>query len=688
MFNHTYINMKKAFTLLLSVMTVLVYGQVEIEPCSQHIQQEQRFLEHPEERAQVEETMDRIFTSAKKNQERYTKEDETLIIPVVFHIVHDNGPENISVEQVYDAVDVLNLEFTKRNAAAQNVVPAFQDIVADCAIQFRLATLDPAGNCTNGIVRHLDPRTAAAGDNVKQGRQWPTNQYLNIYVVRGIASGAAGYAYYPGNSPLVDGIVILSNYVGRIGTGTPGRSSALTHEVGHYLALPHVWGSTNNPEEPDNCSSDDGIEDTPNCLGSRNCSLTKETCGSLDNIQNFMEYAYCYANYTNGQKAVMRSTLEGIRSEMVSEENNIATGTEYEEGELPQILCEADFSKDVNAPSCPGTTITFSDQSYTSIESRLWTFEGGNPATSTEENPSVVYDTPGEYNVTLEVQTGAVTKSITKPLEVKIIDDQVLSIPLVESFQGISDILSSSEYSVSNPDNDRGWEISDIGYDDNSSIYIRNRRIFGEGRLDYFTTNTLNATNYPDMDLTFKYAYAPRSEDGNDDKLVVQISEDCGVTWKTRTTLRGARLQTADAVSVGDFEPSSPFEWEEKVVPVSGFNVSGFMFRFVWTSGGGNNIYIDNINLSSNAVSVSENKTDNINVYPNPASTEVIVTWGNLKANTIKVISVTGVEVAAYTVGQSEQVKLDIANLNPGVYFVKIEGNGVLETKKVVVNRP
>lgn len=680
--------MKKAITLLLSVMSFLVYGQAEIEPCSQHIQQEQRFLEHPEERAQVDAAMGRIFTSAKKNQERFTKEDETLIIPVVFHIVHDNGPENIDESQVYDAVEVMNLEFSKRNSAAQNVVAAFQDIVADCAIQFRLATLDPDGNCTNGIIRYLDPRTAEAGDNVKQGRQWPTNKYLNIYVVRRIASGAAGYAYYPGNSPQVDGIVILSNYVGGIGTGTPGRASALTHEVGHYLALPHVWGSTNNPEEPDNCSSDDGIEDTPNCLGSRNCSLNKQTCGSLDNIQNFMEYAYCYANFTNGQKAVMRSTLEGIRSEMVSEDNNIETGTNYDEGELPQILCKADFTKDINSPSCPGSIVTFTDRSFTHVESRLWTFEGGTPATSTEANPVVVYDTPGEFSVTLEVQTGALTKSITKPAEVKIVDDQILSMPLVEDFQGISDILSSNEYSVSNPDNDRTWTIADVGYDDNSSIYINSRRIVGTGKLDYFITNTIDASNYPDMDLTFRYAYAPKSDDGNDDKLVVEISEDCGVTWKTRTTLRGARLQTADAVPVGDFEPSSPFEWKEKVVPVSGFNVSGFMFRFVWTSGGGNNIYVDNINLSSNAVSVNELKTETLKVYPNPTSAELFISWGDLSAHSIKVLNITGSVVEAHEITERDEVRLDVRNLTPGVYFVKIEGEGIMQTKKVVINRP
>lgn len=48
-----------------------------------------------------------------------------------------------------------------------------------------------------------------------------------------------------------------------------------------------------------------------------------------------------------------------------------------------------------------GTTITFTDLTENIVTSWSWTFEGGTPATSTEQNPTVTYDEPGEYTVTL-----------------------------------------------------------------------------------------------------------------------------------------------------------------------------------------------------------------------------------------------------------------------------------------------
>src|SRR5690606_17618503 len=70
------------------------------------------------------------------------------IIPVVFHIIHQNGAENISDEQVEDAIRVANLDFNKQNADWSTVRPEFLDILADVGLEFRLARKDPQGNCT------------------------------------------------------------------------------------------------------------------------------------------------------------------------------------------------------------------------------------------------------------------------------------------------------------------------------------------------------------------------------------------------------------------------------------------------------------------------------------------------------------------------------------------------------------
>ncbi|MBL4587317.1 MAG: PKD domain-containing protein, partial [Flavobacteriales bacterium] len=53
--------------------------------------------------------------------------------------------------------------------------------------------------------------------------------------------------------------------------------------------------------------------------------------------------------------------------------------------------------------SCAGNTVSFTDQSANNPTAWSWTFSGGTPATSNSQNPSVVYDTPGTYDVSLTV---------------------------------------------------------------------------------------------------------------------------------------------------------------------------------------------------------------------------------------------------------------------------------------------
>ena len=125
-----------------------------------------------------------------------------------------------------------------------------------------------------------------------------------------MAAGLAGYAYKPGVVdgflyPL-DGIIILSNYIGSIGTSSYTTSRALTHEIGHYLSLSHLWGDTNSPGA---ACGDDGILDTPETMGWTTCQLTNnDVCvpGTPENVQNYMEYAYCQRMFTFGQRDAMQ----------------------------------------------------------------------------------------------------------------------------------------------------------------------------------------------------------------------------------------------------------------------------------------------------------------------------------------------------------------------------------------------
>jgi hypothetical protein len=215
------------------------------------------------------------------------------VIPIVFHIIHNNGVENIGDEQILDAVRILNDDFNKLNTDWDNVRSEFLDRVADVGVEFRLAGKDPQGNCTNGITRTVSELTNAGDEEMKALIVWPRNKYLNVWVAAS-ANGAAGYTFRPGTAqwyPLEDGIVLQHSYTGSIGTSTVGRSRALTHEVGHWINLPHTWGDGNTPAIASNCNQDDGVTDTPNTIGWTTCNLNGTSCGSLDNVENYMDYS-------------------------------------------------------------------------------------------------------------------------------------------------------------------------------------------------------------------------------------------------------------------------------------------------------------------------------------------------------------------------------------------------------------
>ncbi len=197
------------------------------------------------------------------------------VIPVVWHILHQEGTENISDAQIFDAMYVLNRDYSKMNADTIEVVEGFDTIIANVKIEFRLATKDFLGNCTNGIER-LNTIETFQGNNGSKEHLWPRERYLNIWTSKRIGvDGAAGYSQNPPDvidtyGARADGVILLHNYIGRIGTGNEYRSRALTHEVGHWLNLSHTWGDNNDPEVA--CGTDgDGVADTPITAGHENC---------------------------------------------------------------------------------------------------------------------------------------------------------------------------------------------------------------------------------------------------------------------------------------------------------------------------------------------------------------------------------------------------------------------------------
>lgn len=549
-------------------------------------------------------------------------------IPVVFHIIHNYGPENISKAQVQNAIDIMNMSFQKLNPDTVDVIPLFQPIFADCEIQFRLANIDPDGNCTEGITRTQSDLTYSAGDNVKALVKWPSDKYFNIWVVSHIASGAAGYAYYPGANSNIDGVVILHDYTSNIGTspGTNYNERSLTHEVGHWLNLRHVWGNSNDAGLASNCSIDDGIFDTPNTIGTiGGCNLNQVTCSTIDNVQNYMDYTSCHKMFTEGQKQWMHSALlssVGNRNNLHTLSNLIATGTE--DNHVQQLCAPiADFSTKTYAV-CQGNTVSFNDYSWNAdVISRTWIFNGGTPATDTSSNPLITYTTPGIYPVTLIVHSAGGSDTLTRNAIVHVLPSSGTgATPQLQDFETLT---IANDWVVQNPDNNNQWAItSAAGFSGTKSARLVNQIGNPAGSVDNLITETYDFSNLTQAQMTFKAAFAAKSS-ADVSILRVYASTNCGQTWSMRLTKTSTALRTAPNTN-GNFIPSTT-EWATHTINLTSSIYSGnpsVRFKFEFTNDAGNNFYIDDINITGlTGLNDELNTIYNFSAFPNPAKNEM-----------------------------------------------------------------
>ena len=623
-------------------------------------------------------------------------------IPLVFHVIHNGGVENISSDQIRDAVAILNRDFRLQNADANTVQSTFSGMPADIEIEFQLATKAPNGQCFSGITRTQSPLTNSgangqnqvsaiiAGNDVYNGT-WPGNKYLNIFVVND-ADGAAGYTTNPSNwsgSSMTNGIWVLHDYVGSIGTSDTYSSRTLTHEVGHWLNLDHLWGNNNNPGNASSCSQDDAVDDTPRCIGVTSCNLNSNTCSNdaidgywtsdvIDNVENYMEYSYCNKMFTTGQKNRMRSALMssvGGRNNIWTSSNLTATGLNT----TPSLCAVAiRVERDI---VCGGDDVQFFDESYNNITSWNWTFPNGTPSSSSVQNPMVSYSGSGSFDVTLEV-TDALgnTMSQTFPNFISVIGNPGYPPPIYEGFENISS-LPSNDWTISNSEGP-GFDVVTTGFASGAQSVKLDNSQGQNGSIDELISNTIDLSNSGAASISFKYAFAKRNS-GNTDYLQIFASKDCGESWFMRKNISSSIISTM-ANTNSNFTPTAS-DWKTIVIGPGSFSnylVSDFRFKFKFVNGGGNDLYIDDINLSGSVSINQSEKVFNFSVYPNPVLDKLIISFSSLTNLTdpfLEILDGAGRIInSTYLNNLSKgenNLEISSSNLESGWYIIKITSN-------------
>ena len=269
-----------------------------------------------------------------------------VYIPVVIHVVAQPPVMPITVAQAIQQLDVLNADFAGRGENIPKLSDEFVSLIGNAEIQFCLATLDPAGQPTSGITFTETDRNDIALQTEFEGRKaihydqwggksgWDASRYINIWV--GEYGDVLGSATFPGMSPFPEeiGVIIDPKYFGSIGdagnSGFFGGGHTLTHEMGHFLGLKHIWGEDTDT----NCDDSDNINDTPNAAGPYyNCPSGEQlSCGTSNMYQNFMDFTddRCLAAFTHDQALFMQAVLETFYPNLSTETACLQTSESFD----------------------------------------------------------------------------------------------------------------------------------------------------------------------------------------------------------------------------------------------------------------------------------------------------------------------------------------------------------------------
>ncbi len=643
----------------------------------------------------------------KKNPQ--TKAGAVVKIPVVVHVIHMYGEENISKAQIDDQIRILNEDFRRLNADAANTRQVFQGVAADFEVEFVLAKKDPQGNCTDGIVRVYSPLTEDARDNVKAVSYWPSDRYLNVWVVKSIRNFSndntgitLGYAQFPwdrASRPTTDGIVVRADYFGSIGTAGNNNSAGrtTTHEVGHWLGLFHTFqggcfGSGGFVED---------VDDTPPAAGPNyGCNPNINSCSNdnpnlPDQIENYMDYSNgsCQNMFTQGQKEVSQFVFQLYRPLIITQANAVFTGVDNVNNN-PLCAPKADMNF---APYfvCAGDQITLSDVSWGgAISNYTWTLPGATPSTSNQANPSVTYHAPGIYDVTLTASNASGSSNITRVGKVIVRNPNGdFGAPYSEGFE----LSAGLPNGFATETNDTSWRwkvVNSAARTGNRSILIlinenEEANKFSSLILPNIVLNSVGAPV-----LKFWNAHARRGGTSTD-RLRIYGSTDCGKTWFLITQRAGVSLSSAPDFNGADFIPTQD-QWREQTVLLANWqSAPSFSLKFEAQSDAGNNIYIDDINITSaNSVENLELGSE-IKIFPNPfnSSTQVAFNLINEAKVAISVTDITGKEIytraeSLYSSGdQSFELSSENGFVSNGIYLVNISINGKVYTRKLVLNR-
>lgn len=644
-------------------------------------------------------------------------------IPVVIHIIHDGDAigtgENITDAQAISQITVMNEDYRKltgTNGGANTTGAA-----VDTEINFCLAQQDENGIATSGVVRHVitpysndvadtfagpDWETRTDVEAMKAATQWDPTKYLNMWVIRpgglptnqGGLSGLLGYAQFPSNSGLdglntsggaanTDGVVAGYNAMGTrdLDDGTfilnaqyeLGRT--MTHEVGHWLGLRHIWGDGPNSGS---CGVDDYCDDTPNAENPNFDCTAVTSCTSADQYQNYMDYSfdYCMDTFTQNQKDRIQTVMTNSPRRMELNASNACS---------PAQTFDLDGKIEID-------NLNVANCSDYSVNPNLIITNKGN---ITLTSATIIYNIDGATNATIN-WTGSLNLD----------ESEVINVPVINTAIG----AHVFNVTLSNPNGGTDQEVTNNTDSRSFTITGSSCDSFGNDTDGYLTSTTgvsfntidnLNNNPVPLVDVAYS-DYTAMSTDINRESsydLSVFYNPDGSyqtityvwIDWNQNCSFEDPGEQYNLGTNPGSLTETSLLSDNSPLaITVPAEAVLGSTIMRVTTKytnpdendfptsceeGLDGEVEDYTVNILT-SLSVNEFALKSIRIYPNPTTNALNISLSNNDLpQGYEIYNMLGQKVSQKAISNVSDLSVNTSSLSNGMYFIKIskEGNTV-----------
>lgn len=623
--------------------------------------------ENPDQRVQ-EETFNQEVRRYLKGASGTAK--STLTIPVVVHIVHQNGPENIGDASVVSALDELN----ERLANSGTFYDASGN---DAGISVCLASVDQFGNPTTGITHTVSSYTVLGSSqqatdlNMKNLDRWEPNLYLNVWVVKDISAimpGHSGYSSFPSSAGNGwDGIVIQYNWF---------NSTILAHELGHYLGLYHTFegGCTNYNCELDGdlvCDTPPDASDDYVCPDNSCATETNDTTGlspftgdEMD-LPNYMDYTSCYTSFSLGQVARMNATLSTVRSSLL-QSNGCG---QYPGGAIPQ----ASFTVGVhNCYSYP-----FTNTSGNSVGAQ-WDFNSDGIIDQAGNSVSYAFPSTGTYTVTMYASGYGGVSSTSQQVFAQVVPYQ--NYPMVNGYSGV--VLSGSDHFNFCP----GATVEFNGVAGMASYQWSTGQTTQNLVFQPDTAFSVSLTAVDMNGLVWTSCYPIIVEEVPPPQLSI-LAEDTIYCEGDEVTIH---------VDFGYYMTSN--EWYDNDGLISGFHGTDYtvtlessnLFLVQQHESTGCSTWSDTLlivpdPLACSSAGLLNNEAGEFELYPNPAADRVTVRWLEGGRAEIFLYQSDGKLLDAFSPVTESMAELDLSNLATGIYLIRLQREDASSATKYLI---